>query len=326
MSATCRSCGAAIVWALTQTEKRMPVDAAPSARGNLVLSNDADGKLRVRNAGDDDPTDQRHTSHFVTCPAAAEHRRAKSHEGGPAHLIIDIETVRDPELGEWTPKPDRPDALPPPAWHRVIAIAGLGWDRAPCSLDLLGPAEDERAQLAEFARYLAHRPGPVIVTWNGRRFDLPVIAMRALRHGVPIPAYYAAKDYRYRFTSDGHFDVADYLADFGAGSSSSLGDVSRLCGLPGKLGGIDGSQVGEMYAAGRIEEIRRYCLRDVVETAFVWLRTELLRGSMTPEQHHAAASKLWDFAAADERVRDLLEGCDRARVTLAPSGVGQEAA
>lgn len=320
MGALCKDCQAPIVWCETPSGKKMPVDAAPSERGNILMERGDKGMLG-RIALPTDLPGPRHTSHFVTCPNAANRRRPRS---GAGTLIVDIETIVDPELGTWPPEGKEPDAFPPPAWHRVVAIAALAWDKGPIALDLLGPSEDERAQLQAFAGYVDG--GALLVTWNGRRFDLPVMAMRSLRHGVALPRYYGAKDYRYRYSTEGHFDVADFLTDFGGGSASGLGDVSRLCGLPGKLGALDGSRVGGYWAEGRVEEIRNYCLRDVVETAFVWLRAELLRGAMTPEQHHAAASRLWDFTAADGRVSPLLTGCDRARVTLAPSGAGQEAA
>lgn len=74
MSAACRSCGASIVWAITAAGKRMPVDAAPSPAGNLVLEGDA---VRVVPSADMFDKRPRHTSHFVTCPQAAQHRKPK---------------------------------------------------------------------------------------------------------------------------------------------------------------------------------------------------------------------------------------------------------
>lgn len=67
----CRSCGAPIVWATTANRKRMPVDAAPSARGTIMLR---DGKahvmgsleaLSLRDAGV-----ELHEPHHATCPDA----------------------------------------------------------------------------------------------------------------------------------------------------------------------------------------------------------------------------------------------------------------
>ena len=69
--ATCKSCGARIMWCITSTGKRMPVDARESFRGNLTLEPQPDGELLARYVEAGTGT---HTSHFATCPNAAEHR------------------------------------------------------------------------------------------------------------------------------------------------------------------------------------------------------------------------------------------------------------
>jgi hypothetical protein len=73
----CRSCSAPIVWALTERGKRMPVDAEPSADGNIVLiaPDDPRDEPVARIAGLADRTEERHRSHFVTCPQASSWRR-----------------------------------------------------------------------------------------------------------------------------------------------------------------------------------------------------------------------------------------------------------
>lgn len=82
---TCRSCGAAIIWAFTTTGKRMPVDAEPTDGGNVLLHPDAVaghdpvatvvGKhVQPSIFGDDGP---RYVSHFSTCAHADDHRRTR---------------------------------------------------------------------------------------------------------------------------------------------------------------------------------------------------------------------------------------------------------
>lgn len=79
----CGSCGAEVVWAVTTTGKRMPVDAAPVDGGNVLLSPASSpgqaptatvvGKqVQPSLFGDDAP---RYVSHFATCPNSAQHRR-----------------------------------------------------------------------------------------------------------------------------------------------------------------------------------------------------------------------------------------------------------
>lgn len=76
----CRSCGAEVAWAHTG-EKWMPVDATPSASGNVLLTGGNPPRAEVL-AGED-LADARATqtrlyrSHFATCPNAAKHRKAR---------------------------------------------------------------------------------------------------------------------------------------------------------------------------------------------------------------------------------------------------------
>ena len=74
----CRSCNAPIVWAITEKGRRMPVDAKPSAAGNLLLDHER-GEWRAIVVKNDDTAaeNELHTSHFATCPNAARHRNPK---------------------------------------------------------------------------------------------------------------------------------------------------------------------------------------------------------------------------------------------------------
>ena len=86
--------------------------------------------------------------------------------------------------------------------------------------------------------------------------------------------------------------------------------------MPGKLA-VDGSMVQSMYEAGKVEEIRRYCLQDVAQTAFLFLRVELLRGRINRETYRARAEELWLALEKDGRVHDVLGAAEKNRVLLA---------
>jgi hypothetical protein len=72
----CRSCKAAVIWAETEAGKRMPVDAEPSADGNVRLR-ERDGlaplAVVLKVAEVFGKTGLR-TSHFKSCPDAADWR------------------------------------------------------------------------------------------------------------------------------------------------------------------------------------------------------------------------------------------------------------
>lgn len=242
------------------------------------------------------------------------------------YLVLDIETI--PDASRWT-RPELPHGVEPPfppSWaHRIIVIGCL-WLDANYQLRRLGvvgnlttkssrlpdPAMDDREErelLVEFSRFVG-RAHPVLVTYNGRTFDLPVIALRSLCHGVPLAWYYRGRGVRYRYSEEGHLDLCDWLADHGATRSGSLDAVARLCGLPGKVG-VDGSQVEGLYRAGQLAAIQSYCLADITQTAFVFLRFRLLQGLLSQEEYRAATTSLLAALEADGRVASVLDAIDR---------------
>ncbi len=237
----------------------------------------------------------------------------------PEYLIVDLETV--PDVGRWV----RPDAQQgesafPPIWaHRVIVIGWLWLDHA-YRLQRVGviqggsgDADQREAALLEQLSGFVGKQRPILVTYNGRSFDLPVIAMRSLCHGVPLPWYYRNKGVRARYSDDGHLDLCDWLADHGATRSSKLDVIARLVGLPGKVG-IDGSQVEGLYQAGQLDAIERYCLADVAQTALLFLRFRLLQGQLTSDDYRARTQGLIDALAVDGRVAEVVDGLDRAHL------------
>jgi hypothetical protein len=78
MSTNCRSCGADILWVWSIRHKKMPVDAEPSERGNLILTDAPGGGSMAVRARDGDR--ELYTSHFATCPNAKAHRKPRVRE------------------------------------------------------------------------------------------------------------------------------------------------------------------------------------------------------------------------------------------------------
>jgi predicted PolB exonuclease-like 3'-5' exonuclease len=244
------------------------------------------------------------------------------------HAVIDIETVPDREL--YDPERDAPvretrgegteESFPPPWAHRVavVGVLWLGADHGYRKLGVVGQgATDEAKMLRDLAGFLDQHH-PVLVTFNGRRFDLPVLALRSLRHGLAAKWYFWQNNaYRQRYRSDHHVDLCEELSDFGTVRRSKLDAIARLVGLPGKFG-IDGSQVDAMVEKGEIDAVRRYCLADVVQTAFVWLRYLLLRDELPIDAFRARAEALRAALAAQPPVTELLERIDWDRYLLRP--------
>ena len=179
------------------------------------------------------------------------------------------------------------------------------------SLSVLGRGRSEREILEEFSGFVdGHRPA--LVTYNGRKFDLPVVALRSLRHSVQMPWYFQNRGSG-RVSDDDHVDLYDWLADHGAARSGSLDALARLVGLPGKLG-VDGSQIDGLFAAGKLEQIENYCLADVVQTALLFLRFRLLQGVIDRDRHFQVVADLLDRLRRDPRLGDLIDALDERQL------------
>lgn len=91
----CRWCKADIVWALTDNERRMPVDVkgVPVGAGNLIL-HVKDGQYHVTHvdnvpAGELERTPHRWVCHWATCPKSKEIRaRVEAKRPQPEQLDL----------------------------------------------------------------------------------------------------------------------------------------------------------------------------------------------------------------------------------------------
>lgn len=225
-------------------------------------------------------------------------------------LVFDCETVRCPSAAPVELRPDGTEKFPSAPECRVVSLRALTLDGAGKFLtayDLARDwrrdnpgASDDRAEdrlVYEWNNLLKTGPALCLVSWNGRRFDLPVLAARAMRYGRQDLHFDQSFRYRYsKGTGPGtHLDVMDQLSDYGSAQNASLDAYARAIGLPGKVFG-EGDSVQAMHDAGRLEEIGAYCLTDVVQTAFLLLRYLLVTGAMTRTQYRAAAADAYALA------------------------------
>jgi predicted PolB exonuclease-like 3'-5' exonuclease len=133
---------------------------------------------------------------------------------------------------------------------------------------------------------------PQLVSWNGGGFDLPVLHYRGLKHGVVADKYWdlGEDDREYKWNNyisryhTRHLDLMDLLALYQPRANAPLDAMAKLCGLPGKLG-MDGSQVHAAFLDGKLEDIRRYCETDVMNTWLMYCRFQTMRGGLTEAEH-----------------------------------------
>jgi predicted PolB exonuclease-like 3'-5' exonuclease len=137
---------------------------------------------------------------------------------------------------------------------------------------------------------------PQLVSWNGGGFDLPVLHYRGLKHGVVASKYWDmgeggdhdSREFKWnnyigRYHMR-HLDLMDLLALYQPRANAPLDTLARLCGFPGKLG-MDGSAVYGAWRAGGVEEIRRYCETDVMNTYLLYCRFQKMRGGFTEGEY-----------------------------------------
>ena len=137
---------------------------------------------------------------------------------------------------------------------------------------------------------------PQLVSWNGGGFDLPVLHYRGLRHGVMADRYWcmgeggAPDDREFKYNNYinryhmRHMDLMDVLAMYQPRASAPLDAMAKQCGVPGKLG-MDGSAEYPAYLQGQLEEIRRYCETDVMNTYLLYCRYQKMRCGFTEAEY-----------------------------------------
>jgi len=130
-----------------------------------------------------------------------------------------------------------------------------------------------------------------LVTFNGRAFDMPLLELAAFRYGFSARDYY--QNSRNRF--NGPIDLCDWMTNFGASRlAGGLDLLAKLVGKPGKMD-VSGDQVYQMHREGKVREINDYCLCDTLDTYFVFLRTRILTGDLTPDQEADLTARARDF-------------------------------
>lgn len=183
--------------------------------------------------------------------------------------------------------------------HRIVAISLVLATPRDFRLWTLGEPDDSEAEAIRRFFDGVDRFSPVLVSWNGGGFDLPVLHYRSLLHGVAAPRYWETGDedrefrwnnYLNRFHGR-HTDLMDVLAGYTPRAAAPLDQIAAMLGLPGKMG-MDGSKVWDAYRAGDLEGIRNYCETDVLNTHLVYLRFELIRGRLTAASHREECDRI----------------------------------
>ena len=205
-------------------------------------------------------------------------------------------------------KNESADMLPLPM-NRVVVISGvLRREEEIQVFSLAEPDYDEKNAIAMLFRII-DKYAPQLVSWNGRGFDMPVLHYRGMMTGAAARVYWESgtdrrpgeEYYDFRFNNyisryhQRHLDLMDLLAFFQPRGWVGLSDFAKLMGLPGKIG-MDGGSVWQAHRDGKIEEIKKYCECDALNTYLLFAYFQRFRGLWSErrlaEELHAVRERL----------------------------------
>lgn len=174
--------------------------------------------------------------------------------------------------------------------QKVIAISAVLRTGERLKVDSFGTIDSQEPEIIQqFFKTIQHYT-PMLVSWNGSSFDLPVLHYRALKHGIQAERYwnihgnFRFDNYLNRF-HERHTDLMDVLAAYQPRAYASLDEIATLLNFPGKLG-MSGDKVWDIYLQeGGIQKIRDYCETDVLNTYLIFLRFELMRSHLNETEY-----------------------------------------
>ena len=176
--------------------------------------------------------------------------------------------------------------LPIP-YHQVVTISAVIAKDDGSFLKVGTFNGDEEEIITEFFEFI-NKKKPKLISFNGRSFDMPMLLVRALKYNISIPAYFDNTDkwnnYRSRYSEDYHLDLMDVLGGYGAVRGLKLDTLAQMSGLPGKFD-VHGDEVYKLYFDGEIRKIKEYCESDVLNTYWLWLKYEVLKGNLLKENY-----------------------------------------
>lgn len=153
-------------------------------------------------------------------------------------------------------------------------VCVIGWALDDGHVHTVADAENERKVLESFANLLSipasKELATAVIGHNVSSFDLRFLVQRYIVNGIrpPIVIHRAAQAKPWE--SEKVFDTMIQWA--GVGKTISLERLCLALSIPTPKGDITGATVAAAVAAGRIDEVTAYCVRDVEATREAYRR------------------------------------------------------
>ncbi|MCF8998581.1 3'-5' exonuclease [Acinetobacter nectaris] len=208
--------------------------------------------------------------------------------------------------------------------HEIVCISGLWIDEK--GFRLFSFSQQDNTELGILQKFLSifEKRRPVLVSWNGSQFDLPVIAYRAMYHGLSAPNLFdqGELDQQRRFSNyqnryhHQHVDLMDVMAMFNGRNFQKLDDIAQFLGLPGKREGA-GYLVPEQVKLAQWTELETYCEGDVINTWLIYLRWVMLKGQLLPNEHTNMVQQTIQHLQDRPKHQDFLKNWERSAKSTA---------
>lgn len=197
----------------------------------------------------------------------------------------------------------------PVCFHRVVTISAVLADKFGKFIKVSTiEGKDECEKISKFIGFI-QKHNPRLISFNGRGFDLPMLMIRAMKYNICATSYFSTNDkengkdkwtnYRSRYDGVFHMDLLDHISDFKAVSGLKLDYICSALNLPGKYD-VHGDEVLNLFYQNQIEKINEYCESDTLNTYWLFLKYELLRGYLTLKDYLNYIDFMGEFLAKNK--------------------------
>lgn len=180
------------------------------------------------------------------------------------------------------------------SFHIPVCLAALAIDKDLTiqKIGLLGDDERTPGQIVRHFWDMYNKGNFTLVDFNGRGYDIRLMELWAFRQGIPIHYKHFDKfGVRYRYSDDKHLDLHEVITNnMSIRYQGGLNLLAKILGKPGKME-TKGDQVQTLYDQGEMTKIEDYCLGDVMDTYYVFLRWKVVRGHLTLQQEKELVEK-----------------------------------
>ena len=215
-------------------------------------------------------------------------------------IVFDVETIPDLEYGKKNMNLDglsdedigrsmffqqlqkKGDEFLPIDLHKIITISCIAEENGAIELKSF-------TDLEHFINFI--EDADHFVTWNGHRFDVPVISFRALIEHLVISNTLLDDKH--------HTDLKAVLSNGNISLISGLDRVSKHLGLPGKAF-HSGKVVWDLYVDNKMHEITQYCEADVLNTYLIYIHHQSTIGEISKNQLREKKETLKSFLSSSE--------------------------